>query len=431
MYLRGSKWTMTKRRKPINYLSIIVLAILVFISLRLAPLVSTVETPWNPTPTPTRPPESFVTEAEQLFAQGKMSQAIDSYQQAIASAPNNPANAAVYVAMAQVQVWNGQFLDAQSNAENALLLNQESSMAHAVRGWALSNQGDFLAAEASIKRALELDPNNAKAHAYYAELLTDMYFDNQGGLDIVERMSEESKVALSLGSNTMEAHRARGYVYEATGNYQEAIGEYQAAVQINANIADLYLSLGRPYRLLGIYDQAVDALSRANALNPADPTPDLIISRIYYTTGEYAKAEQYAEQALKDSPGDPAMHANTGLMYYKNFKYPEAVAELGYFVKGGTTEDGLEITPVELAPDSARIAEYYFTYGLALAKMIPPQCAQALPIAQQILTKIPGDEISVFNANEIYRLCSEAAGSPTLSETPTGQPESLEATPTP
>lgn len=410
---------MTKRRKPINYFNLLVLTILVGVSLYLAPFVTTVETPWNPTPTPTRPPESFVTEAEQLFAQGKLNQAIQSYQQAIAAAPNNPGNVVVYINIARAQVWAGNYAEAQVNAENALLLNQNSSMAHAVRGWALLNLRDFLNAEAAIKRALELDPNNALAHAYYAELLVDQYYANQGGPNVVERMIEESKVALSLGGGTVEAHRARGYVLEATGNREEAIREYQAAVAINGNIADLYLSLGSAYRGLGIYDQAVDALSRANALNPADPTPDLVISRIYYTTGEYAKAEQYAQQALRDSPGDPNLRGNMGLMYYKNFKFPEAVQELGYFVNGGTTEDGYVIPPSELAPDSLRVIEYYFTYGLALTKLIPPGCAEALPVAQQILTKIPGNEVAVFNANEIYSRCTQAVDTPAAQETPT------------
>ncbi len=426
MYLRGSKWTMTKRRKPVNYFNLLVLAILVVVSLYLAPFVTTVETPWNPTPTPTRPPESFVTEAEQFFAQGKVNQAIQSYQQAISAAPNNPGNVVIYINMARAQVWAGQYLEAQSNAENALLLNQNSSMAHAARGWALANQQDFLNAEAAIKRALELDPNNALAHAYYAELLVDQFFSNQGGPNIVDRMSEESRVALSLGGGTVEAHYARGYVLEATGNYEEAILEYQAATAINGNIAKIYLALGRSYRLVGVYDQAVDALSRADTLNPSDPTPDLIISRIHYTTGEFTKAEQYAQQALRDSPADPNLRGNLGLMYYKNFKYPEAVQELGYFVNGGTTEDGTVIPAAELAPDSLRVIEYYFTYGLALTRLIPPQCAEALPIAQQILTRIPGNEVAVFNANEIYNRCAQAAGSPTTDES-----DSLDVTPTP
>jgi tetratricopeptide (TPR) repeat protein len=404
---------MNRRRKPFNYFNILLLTILVGVSLYLAPFASTVETPFNPTPTPTRPPESFITEAEQLFDQGKLEQSIEAYQQAVKADPNNAA--AAYIAMARVQVWSGHYADAQTSAEDALLLNQNNSMAHAVRGWALSAQGDFLGGEASLKRALELDPNNALAHAYYAELLTDQYYNNLGGLDIIDRMSEESRVALNLGGGLLEAHRARGYVLEAVGENELAIGELEAAKAINDKIPDIYLSLGRNYRALGVYDKAVDALARADSLNPADPTPDLIISRIFATVGEFTKAEQYAEQAVKDSPSDANLHGNLGVMHYRNFNWPEAADQLAFVVNGGQTEDGVEIKPIELVANNIRLAEYYYTYGLVLVRL--NRCGEALRVFQNVLTTIPSDEISVFNANEGIRLCAQAVGTTPTSET--------------
>jgi tetratricopeptide (TPR) repeat protein len=417
MYLKGSQWSMNRRRKPLNYFNVALLVLLIGVGLYLNYyIVPEVELPGIPTATPTRSPESYLTEAEQLFQQGKLAQAVDAYQQAVKT---DPTNASAYISMARTQVWVGQYADAQVSAENALLLNQNNPAAHAVRGWALSAQGDYLTAETAIKRALELDPNNALAHAYYAELLTDQYYNNLGGLDIIDRMSEESRIALSLGENTVEAHRARGYVLEATGNSEEAIREYAAAVAINTNIPDLHLSLGRNYRTLGVYDKAVESLTRANSLNPADPTPDLIISRIYATLGEFAKGEQYAEQAVKDSPTDANLYGNLGVMYYRNFKWEEAETALAYVVNGGQTEEGAEILPIALDAGSFRVPEYYFSYGLVLVRL--NRCGEALPIFQQILSAVPGDEISVYNANEGIRMCAEALGTP-LAPTETPEP---------
>ena len=65
--------------------------------------------------------------------------------------------------------------------------------------------------------ALELDPNNAVAHAFYAEILVDQ------GTDTILRAVEESKVAQALAPDTLITHRARGYVLEATANYEEAV----------------------------------------------------------------------------------------------------------------------------------------------------------------------------------------------------------------
>jgi tetratricopeptide (TPR) repeat protein len=396
---------MNKRRKPFNYFKILTLvgaiAFVMYFGVVLGP---SVQGTFLPTPTVTRSPESFVTEAGQLFEQGKLPQAIASYEQAVRAMPND---ASIYISLARTQVWAGKYKEAQTSAENALLLNPNNSTAHAVRGWALEAQRDFLAAETAIKRALELDPNNALAHAYYSELLADEYLDGSGPFDALTKMSEESKVALSLAPGMFESHRARGYVYEATGNYEDAIREYEAAVAINKNIADLHVSLGRNYRALGVYDKAVNSLTIANQLNPSDPTPLLYISRVYATVGEYAKAEQYAQQAVKTNPIDTALRGNLGVMYYRNFKYPESAAELALVVTGGKDADGVDVKPLELVANATRIAEYYFTYGLVLVKL--NECGQALPIFQKLLSVVPTDEIAVFNANEGIRLCSEAA----------------------
>ncbi|HET9908708.1 MAG TPA: tetratricopeptide repeat protein, partial [Anaerolineales bacterium] len=127
--------------------------------------------PFEATPTVTRSPESYVTEAEALFNDGKLLQAIDAYQAAIKASPQNPV---LYIAIARLQVWAGQYEEAEANAENALLLSSNNSMAHAVHAWALDFQeGKNGEAQASIVKALELDPNNALAHAYYAEILVD------------------------------------------------------------------------------------------------------------------------------------------------------------------------------------------------------------------------------------------------------------------
>ncbi len=404
MYLKGSKWSMNKRRRPFNYFRILALTAMIGFGIYFSLVISpAVQLSSQPTPTPTKPPELFIAEAMDSFKDGKLLQAIDLYQSAIALTPNDPAS---YIELAKVQAWAGQYVEAQTNAENALLLNPDNSTAHAVRGWTLSAQNDRLAAESSIKRALELDPNNALAHAYYAELMADRYLAGEGGLDIVDRMSEESRVALSLAPGSMEAHRARGYVLEATGNTQEAISEYETAATITPNLADIHLSLGRVYRALQVNDKAVNELTIASQLNPADPTPLLLISRVYANIGENAKAEQYAQQAVKINPSDPNLRGNLGVMFYKNFKWQLAIDELSLVVAGGQDVDGNKVERLELIPDSLRIPEYYFTYGLSLVKV--DRCGDAIPIFYKIIDTVnPTDEISLFNANEGIRLCSE------------------------
>lgn len=432
MYLRGNKWSVTRRRRRPNWFRIILLSLLVLGFAAFNRLVVTNIQPLGvPTATSTRPPESFVTEAQELFKQGKMLQSIQAYEQAIAARPND---AATYVELARVQVWNGDYQDAQESAENALLLNPQNSMAHAVRAWALDFQGNYLEAESGIKDALQLDDKNGLAHAYYVEILVDSYLTGSGAFDGIQTAIEESQVALSLAPDSVEAHRARGYILEATGNYEEAIREYQAAAAINDNIAILHLSLGINYSTMEIYDQAIEEFTRANALNPGDPNPDLYISRTYAKIGEYGKAVQYAETAVKDNPTDSSLRGNLGVMYYHNLLWRDAVRELSLVVNGGTAPEGEPIKALQLVPDNYRLAEFYFTYALALANI--NQCGEALKVAQTISDRVPGDETSVTNAAKVVSICrANSLATPTsdlLDLTPeaTASPD-LGATPTP
>ncbi|MBN1302832.1 MAG: tetratricopeptide repeat protein [Anaerolineales bacterium] len=418
---------MNRRRRRINWFRIsiflLLIAMVVYVNLVVLPGIEPIGVP---TPTATRSPESFVTEAETLFEQGKLFQSIEAYQDAIKSNPSDPTT---HIALARVQVYAQQHEDAQTSAENALLLNPNNSMAHAVRAWALDFQGDYLAAESAIKRSLEIDPNNGMAHALYAEILIDAYLTGSGVFENVEKAIEESRVAMDLSPNTLETHRARGYVLEATQNYEEAIREYESAISINANIPDLHLSLGLNYRALGVYDKAIEEFTRANALNPGDPNPDLYISRTYATIGEYAKAAQYAETALKDNPADASLHGNLGVMYYRNFQWPEARDELSLVANGGETEDGVVVEPLPIS-NNTRITEYYFTYALVLARL--NDCGEALKIAQQIQAAVPADEIAVINANEAINICQQNLDpSPTATPEETEEPTEAPLTPTP
>lgn len=423
MYLRRKNFSMTRKRKPIRWFNLLMLGGLVVLFVYLDTIFIPVTTEKiRPTMTATRSAESYVTEAEALFIEGKMLQSIEMYHKAVGSNPND---ASIYVSLARTQVWAGQYREAQESAENALLLNSGNSMAYAVLAWSLDFQKDYLQAESAIQRALEIDPNNPIAHAYYAEILADVYITGGGGLDTLDRAVEQSRLAQSLAPNTLETHRVRGYILEITANYEEAISEYLAAVAINDKIPDLHMSLGRNYYVLELNEKAVEEFTRANALNPADPTPDMWISRTYGRLGDFAKASQFAEQAVKDNPTDAYLRGNWGIWLYKELKWIEAIEQLALSTNGGRIEDGREIEPQPISLDT-RVTEFYFTYALALART--GRCGEALPAAQVVLARIPGNETAVFNANEAIRLCQAQLG---VTPTATLELPDETATPTP
>jgi tetratricopeptide (TPR) repeat protein len=420
---------MNKRRKPLNIGRIAILLVfigaLVYINQVIVPSTPPL---FIPTTTPTRAPESYITEAQRLENEGKYSQAISMYNQAIQSDPKNPAT---YISLARLLVFTGKYKEAVTNTENALLLNGNNSTAHAMRGWALGLEGEYLGAEAAFQKALEIDQNNADAYAYKAEMLAAQTQAGKGTLGSLDKAVEASRAAQTIAPNSLATYRARGIVLELTGNYTDAAREFESAIAINTNIADLHLALGRNYRYLEQYDKAVEEFNRANALNPGDPLPNFYISRTYAAIGEYAKAIQFAEQSIKVAPTDPFMYGNLGTMYYKNRQYEDAVKPLKMAVVGGTADSGEVVNGLPL--DYGRVAEFYYTYGLTLSRL--GLCGEALPISQTLMQGVKNDEVSVFNAQEMINICSGNSSTPespendnTIAPTPANN---FEATPKP
>jgi tetratricopeptide (TPR) repeat protein len=404
MYLRGNKWNLTRRtRKPSNPLKLLFLvAVIGGLIYFNQVVVPTMPAPFIPTPTATRSPESILNEADTFVSEGKLGQAIEAYQQAIISDPRNPST---YIALARVQVLAGLYQEAVDNADNALLLNANNSMALAIKAWALNYLKDYLGAEAAIGQAIELDHNNAVAYAIYAEILLD-----QGNYEDIETAIQMSRRAQELAANTLETHRIRGYVLFYTANYQDAITEYQAAIAINDKLWDLHYSLGAIYKAVGEYDLAVQEMLVAVALNPTNPDILTEISRTYAAVGQFGKAIQYAEQALSIQPSNPRLHGNLGVMLFKSEEFTRAVTELAFAVQGGALTDGTVVQGLPLSP--GRVADdYYSVYALALTSL--DRCAEAVPIMQLILSNIAEDQVAYYNAVQGMDYCRQSIGAPT------------------
>ena len=233
---------MNKKRRRSNPLLIILLAgAIIFLVYFNVMVVPGMNPPFVPTPTETRDPVSYEIEAQNLATEGKFIAAIEAYQQAINANPKKIEN---YLNIARLQIYSGAYAQAQVSAENAVLLENDNPEAYALLGWAKGMQQNYLEGEKDAKTAISLNPNSALAHAVYAYILALRVEAGLNELDTMDLAIEESRTALALDANLLEARWARGYVLEITSNYADAAEQYQIAVQLNSNIAQLHLALG-------------------------------------------------------------------------------------------------------------------------------------------------------------------------------------------
>ncbi|MFA5612223.1 MAG: hypothetical protein WDA04_05140 [Anaerolineaceae bacterium] len=415
MYLKGSRLSLNKKRHKPNGLLIFFLVVgiglLLYFNLVVVPVM---DPPFVPTPTPTREPASYVEEADTLAAEGKYFQAAEAYQGAINVDPQNVQN---YLKIARLQIYTNQLAQAQVNAQNAILLDNSASDAYALLGWAKGFQRDYLSGEVDAQKAIELNMNSGLAHAAYAYILALRVEAGMDELGTMDKAIEESRTAVALEPNLLEAHWARGYVLEITSNYEEAVEELEIAVGLNPHIARVYMALGRNQINTDQLDQAVFNFTKAYSLNPTDPTPNLFISRIYGMLGEWEKGIQYGNAALRDGPDDPSLYANLGTLYYRKGEFNRATNYLELAVRGGTNEDGVAVEGIPLSYDLTTI-ETYSRYGLAMAKI--NRCTGAVTIANALLSTVADNDNAVFNANEILKICEEnLLNPPTATPAPT------------
>jgi len=421
------------------------------------------KSPFEPTPTPTRVPESYFMEAEAYFDAGKLddpgntlldentpaiNDAIEAYQAALAGDPNN---ARAWAELARIQVYSSSLLrndserlarleEALKSANRAVELEPDESTHHAIRAFAL----DWLAsnplvdpertddllnqAELAASRSLQLDAENPLALAFYAEILAD----SQKWLQ-AEKFATQ---AVSLGPELMDTHRVRGYVMETLAQYNEAIKEYLEAAQIAPNMTFLYLRIGANFRE-GIKNanRALEYFEKAAVINQQlgvdNPLPYLEIARTYSQEGQFFAASINAQKALDLDRFNAHTYGQLGLIFRRARNYEGAMPLLQCAVVGCTAEEneagGVDVAGLPLT--SPTVAYYYVEYGTNLAFLSRPTenyCPQALPILEQVKNAAPlwNDPFLIAIAEDSEGICRRimSSGNNFPEETPQASP---------
>ena len=422
-----------------------------------------------PTPTPTRTSESYALEGDSQFTAGDMDAAIVAYQEAVRVDPNN---AEVWAKLARIQTYSSALLttdDAQrtrlgealESAEKAVELAPDDSFVHAIYAFVLDWNANptlvdedqvqryLLQAEQEANRALLLDNTNTLALAFYAEILVDQQKWNQAEINILQ--------ALERDPSLMDVHRVYAYVLESLGQYNQAIQEYDLAIAIAPNLTFLHLRAGANYRRLAfgspnpetatsLYERSLEYFAQAASINEQlgveDPIPYLSISKTYSQMGEFFIAARNVQKALEFQPDNPDVYGQLGIIYFKSRNYEGSIPALKCAIRGCTAEESCdgrggcgpndtpaEVTGLALSPSTV---VYYYTYGSVLAALSRPQdnrCPEAVEVLGEVKRSYGSDPdiAGIISAGEA--ICASLGN--TASSVPATPEVMLETTATP
>ena len=274
-----------------------------------------IESPFVPTPAPTRSALSYATTADDLYLQGRLTETISAYGQAIALEPDN---VLLYIPMSRLLALEGRTIEAVRHAQKATEMARENAAAWAVLGMAFDWNGDITEAIDACKYAIELDPTYAEGYAYLAEA----YADAGRWLDA----NQAAQTALQLDDQSVDTHRNYGYVLERQANYWGAVEAYKQALEIHPNLAYIHLSVGQNYRRLGDLDSAIGSFKKATDINPGHAQANYELGWTYLVyLGESEEAETYLEQAVAADPEFGRAVGGLAIAYWQRRNYEDAI----------------------------------------------------------------------------------------------------------
>lgn len=146
-------------------------------------------------------------------------------------------------------------------ALNIAALDDSASKRSVTIGRGLGLVGEWRLARAAFEEAVRADEKNAEAWAWLGEA-------NQ---QLGEEGAEQLDQAFQLNSGSSTVRGLRGLFYQRTGNFREALNEFQTASALEPENAMWYVSMGEAHAKLGDLINALAAYQKAASLAPEDP----------------------------------------------------------------------------------------------------------------------------------------------------------------
>jgi tetratricopeptide (TPR) repeat protein len=111
------------------------------------------------------------------------------------------------------------------------------------------------------------------------------------------------------------------------GQYTEALKDYNKALEISPDIADIYVYRGFAYHNLGQYDEALKDYNKALEFNPNFAVAYSSRGNVYHDLGQYAETLIDYTKALEINPDDADVYFNRGVVYSSLFDFQEALKD--------------------------------------------------------------------------------------------------------
>ena len=133
--------------------------------------------------------------------------------------------------------------------------------------------------------------------------------------------------AIELKPNYSDAYYNRGIAYDNKGNYDQAIKDYNKAIELNPNHTNAYNNRGLTYDKKGDYNQAIKDYSKAIELKPNYSDAYNNRGNAYYNKGDHDQAIKDYNKAIDLNTNYENAYYNRGVAYGNKGNYDQAIKD--------------------------------------------------------------------------------------------------------
>jgi len=271
-----------------------------------------------PLPPPTGLPANviaMITAGDQALGLGQTDTAIAQYQKAAQAVPGS---SIPMTRLARVYSYRGQLQDAQSRARAAAKIAPQDAETLAQLCRALTWDAQIDEGIKACEAAIKLDSKNVNAHAF----LTEAYL-HRGRLADAKA---QATLALQLGTQYAESHRAQAWVLTLSGQKDQALVEWNQTMTLEPTLFFRYYEAADVTRVF--YNDAASAIpnyQRALVLNNSYLPAIINLGIAYLAVNQPQNAIPQLRRATTLAPNNVEVIANLGLAYEKSNQCSQAI----------------------------------------------------------------------------------------------------------
>lgn len=210
-----------------------------------------------------------------------------------------PGNAKARVLLGSALAMEGKRSEALEQMLEAVKLEPSSADVYNKLGVVLSHFSELAAAREAFEKAIALDGNLADPRVHLAMLLAQTGDSSGAGIQldrVLQIKDPQTDVAF--------VQYLRGKVDNETGNFEDAVRNFNAALRRKPKFADAWSELGIAQRAMLQDAEALRAFEKAAALAPGDADSQYRLGLQYLKLGKAKDAVIHLTQADALRPGD-------------------------------------------------------------------------------------------------------------------------------